>query len=224
MKILYWHLWVNWCSLVDMKKWCRYYYTHVPTSMLIDRIFSNKIMKYIINDITYIMISYHNITFNVLLYHDIFKVKEKCQSVDINTQKTSQTKTLLPNIMMIHAWVLLLNCESSQLVIWLSHHHWWLSDSHMSIYFYLQCYMYHFLSHILFTSGINKYCVLWTKKHEKLWYGSQKTLQLQCHTKIRLMTWVIIGIPLNHSHFQHEQNIVLCSLETQSNRWAVSCS
>ena len=49
------------------------------------------------------MISYHNTTFNVLLHHDIFKVKEKCQSVDINTQKTNQTKTLLPDIMMIHA-------------------------------------------------------------------------------------------------------------------------
>ena len=63
----------------------------------------SKILKYIINDIAYIMISYHNTIFNVLLHHDIFKVKEKCQSVDINTQKTSQTKTLLPDIMMIHA-------------------------------------------------------------------------------------------------------------------------
>ena len=49
------------------------------------------------------MISYHNTIFIVLLHHDVFKVKEKCQSVDINTQEASQTKTLLPDIMMIHA-------------------------------------------------------------------------------------------------------------------------
>ena len=51
----------------------------------------------------YIILLYHNTKYNVLLHYDICKVKDKYQSVDINTQNTSQTKTLLPDIIMIYA-------------------------------------------------------------------------------------------------------------------------
>ena len=76
---------------------------HTCSSFNVDRIVSNnnycfKILKYIINDITYIMISHHNTKYNVLLYHDICKVKEKCQHT-----KDKSNKTLLPDIMMIYA-------------------------------------------------------------------------------------------------------------------------
>ena len=78
-------------------------YTHVPVSMLIGYcqiiIIVSKILKYIINYITYFIISYHNSKYIVLVRYDIFKVK---RNVNINRQKTSQIKTLLPDVM-IHA-------------------------------------------------------------------------------------------------------------------------
>ena len=50
----------------------------------------------------YMYYKWHNIVSHITtLHYDICKVKKKYQSVDINTQKTSQTKPLLPNIMMI---------------------------------------------------------------------------------------------------------------------------
>ena len=51
----------------------------------------SKILKYIINDITYIMISYHNIKYNVLLDHDMCKVKRSVNQVNISTQDCYQT-------------------------------------------------------------------------------------------------------------------------------------
>ena len=49
------------------------------------------------------MLLYHNTKYIVLLDHHICKVKEKRKSVDINTQKTIKNKTLLQDIMIIHA-------------------------------------------------------------------------------------------------------------------------